>query len=95
MSWINLGEVFYIVRSRAGEAEALTAVRDLSDVVTAEVPTTAQVLSAARIKADYPMAYADAFAASIAVARNCALWAGDPELLRDGTPWAWYDLRAA
>lgn len=95
MSWINLGEVFYILRRRAGEAEALTAVRDLSDAVTAELPTTAQILSAARIKADYPMAYADAFAAAVAIAHNSVLWTGDPELLRDGTPWAWKDLRPA
>lgn len=29
MSWINLGEVFYIVRRREGETRAMTVIRDL------------------------------------------------------------------
>lgn len=43
VSWINLGEVFYVVRSRRGEADAWLAVRDIQDVTTAELPTTGQV----------------------------------------------------
>lgn len=93
VSWINLGEVFYIVRRRAGEAAAQAAVRDLQEELTAELPTPARVIEAARIKADHPMAYADAFAAATAVGRGAALWTGDPELLVPGVPWTWKDLR--
>ena len=93
VSWINLGEVFYIVRRRAGEAAAQSAVRDLQEELKAELPTPARIIEAARIKADHPMAYADAFAAATAVGRGATLWTGDPELLVPGAPWPWKDLR--
>lgn len=48
---------------------------------------------AAQIKADHPMAYANAFAAALTVAINATLWTGDPELLVDGSTWQWRDLR--
>ncbi|WP_420433543.1 PIN domain-containing protein [Candidatus Poriferisocius sp.] len=93
VSWINLGEVFYILRRRAGERDALAAVRDLQEVVVAEVPTSDRIMQAARIKADHPMAYADAFAAATAVSHQSPLWTGDPELLLPFADWAWRDLR--
>lgn len=93
MSWINLGEVFYVVRRLHSDAEAAGTVRDLRDVLDAELPTAGRVLAAARIKADHPLAYADAFAAATAVAHEAELWTGDPELLVDGAGWRWRDLR--
>ena len=93
VSWINLGEVFYVVRRREGEQAASDTVRDLRDVMTAETPTEARVIEAARIKADHPLSYADAFAAATAAARDAELWTGDPELLVAGAPWRWRDLR--
>ena len=51
------------------------------------------VLDAARIKADHPMVYADAFAAALANAQDAVVGTGDPELLVEGTPWRWKDLR--
>lgn len=93
MSWINLGEVFYVVRRLHSDAEAAGTVRDLRDVLDAELPTAGRVLAAARIKADHPLAYADAFAAATAVAHEAELWTGDPELLVDGAVWRWRDLR--
>lgn len=94
VSWINLGEVFYIVRRRAGEAQALAAVRDLQRVLTAELPTAKRILEAARIKAENPMAYADAFAAATAISHGATLWTGDPELLIGNAAWSWQDLRS-
>jgi hypothetical protein len=44
MSWINLGEVFYILRRNAGEDAASSTVRDLRDVVVAEMPDDQRVL---------------------------------------------------
>lgn len=94
ISWINLGEVFYVVRRHRGEDAAWVTVRDLQEVMTAEVPTAPRIVEAARIKSDHPMAYADAFAAATAAGRSATLWTGDPELLVDGAAWAWRDLRA-
>lgn len=94
VSWINLGEVFYIIRRRAGETQALAAVRDLQRVLAAELPTTERILEAARIKAEHPMAYADAFAAATAISHDATLWTGDPELLIGNAPWSWQDLRS-
>jgi predicted nucleic acid-binding protein len=93
VSWINLGEVFYVLRRAAGEAPAATAVRDLRDVLTAELPDADRVLDAGRIKSDFPLAYADAFAAATARAHDAELWTGDPELLVADAPWRWRDLR--
>jgi predicted nucleic acid-binding protein len=93
MSWINLGEVYYVVRRREGGDSAAETVRDLRQVLDAELPNADRVLEAARIKADHPLAYADAFAAATASAHDAVLWTGDPELLLDGAPWRWHDLR--
>lgn len=93
ISWINLGEVHYVLRRLVGEEAALTTVRDLREVMEARLPDERAVLDAARIKADQPMSYADAFAAGLAVALEAELWTGDPELLVEGATWRWRDLR--
>jgi predicted nucleic acid-binding protein len=93
MSWINLGEVFYILRRAAGEDAASGTVRDLREVVTAELPTERRVLEAGRLKSEFPLADADAFVAATAQAHRAELWTGEPELLVTGAPWAWRDLR--
>jgi len=93
MSWINLGEVHYILRRSHGEDDAVEAVRDLRDVINFRLPDERLVLDAARLKADHPMAYADAFGAALAIAEEATLWTGDPELLVDGSPWSWRDVR--
>jgi len=93
ISWINLGEVHYVLRRLHGEDAAVETGRDLREVLDAQLPDERLVLDAARIKADRPMAYADAFAAALAVARQATLWTGDPELLVEGAPWRWRDLR--
>ena len=93
MSWINLGEVHYVLRRAHGEHDAIEAVRDLRDVIDVRLPDERLVLDAARLKADHPMAYADAFGAALAVAEAATLWTGDPELLVDGSAWRWHDLR--
>lgn len=93
ISWINLGEVFSVLRRRYGEEAALATLRDLRGVVEAELPTQNLVLDAARIKADHALAYADAFAAATARSLDGRVWTGDLELLVDGAPWMWRDLR--
>ena len=93
ISWINLGEVFYVVRRSDGEEAASSAVRDLRDVIEAELPDEQRVLQAGRIKSEHPLAYADAFAAATAQAHGAELWTGDPELLVENASWTWRDLR--
>lgn len=93
MSWINLGEVFYVVSRDQGPAEAERVTRDLRPLLRLDLPTEGRVLEAARIKAEYRMAYADAFAAATALAHDATLWTGDPELLLELAPWSYEDLR--
>lgn len=93
MSWMNLGEVYSIVRRDQGEGEAQEVVRDLRPRLDLDLPSEQRILSAASIKADHAMAYADAFAAATAAAHDATLLTGDPELLRDGVSWQWEDLR--
>jgi len=95
VSWINLGEVFYVVRRLHGDVVASQTVRDLRDVTTPDLPSQTRIIEAARIKSERPMAYADAFAAATAVSHGATLWTGDPELLVDEAPWQWRDLRSA
>ena len=68
MSAINVGEVYYFVRKYHGEALA-ESWRELSATlpVTIEVPTADEIWDAALLKARYPIAYADAFAAALAL----------------------------
>lgn len=93
MSWMNLGEVFYVLRRLHGEDDALETVRDLRSVIDSRLPDERLVLDAARIKAVHPMSCADSFAAALTVAVDATLWTGDPELLVAGASWRWRDLR--
>jgi predicted nucleic acid-binding protein len=93
MSWINLGEVYYVVERMAGRDRADHAVRELRRQLHLDLPSEARVLEAARIKARYPMAYADAFAVATAIAHRATLLTGDPEILGGDPNWPTADLR--
>jgi predicted nucleic acid-binding protein len=93
MSWINLGEVFYVVRRDQDETEAREVVRDVRPHLSLDLPSEQRVLAAASIKADHRMAYGDAFAAATAAAHRATLLTGDPELLIEDAAWGWEDLR--
>ena len=95
MSWINLGEVFYVLRRAVGESAALDAVRDIESAVAVLLPDRETVLEAGRIKSEHRMAYADSFAAATAVRQKAPLWTGDPELLVPGAAWAPYNPSTA
>lgn len=84
MSVLNLGEVFYIVSRRAGavEAEQLVRAAGTREIPIALVPATyPRVLAAARLKARFPISYADGFAMATALEQRCPLVTGDPEIL--------------
>jgi predicted nucleic acid-binding protein len=93
MSWINLGEVAYIVQRAADRQTALDTIRDLRPRLTLEIPTPDRVLAAADIKARYRVAYADAFAVATALGNDAVLLTGDPEILSAGAEWPVEDLR--
>lgn len=93
MSWINLGEVYYVVQRRGSEREARGMVGRLRPQVTLDLPSETRVLQAASIKARHAIAYADAFAVATAVAREATLLTGDPEILTANPGWPVEDLR--
>jgi predicted nucleic acid-binding protein len=94
MSWINLGEVSYIVDRKAGSAQAGLVVRELRRQLTLDPPTGARALEAAAIKARYSIAVAAAFAVATAIGHGAVLLTGDSEIL-DGDPaWPTADLRS-
>lgn len=78
---IHLGEVYYITIREQGH--------DLADLAYArirEFPLTyieiideKLLRTAAKLKARYPISYADAFAAALAAIKNAFLLTGDPE----------------
>lgn len=80
MSAMNVGEVYYFLHKHESVelAEAWRAVsRTLP--VTIEVPGADDIWHAAALKARFPIAYADAFAAALAQKHQCPLVTGDPE----------------
>jgi predicted nucleic acid-binding protein len=82
LSVISLGEVYYIVFRKQGEAaaeEVVHGVRQEEGVQIAEV-SWSRVKDAARIKAEGGLAYADAFVLGLAQELGALLVTGDPEL---------------
>ena len=93
MSWINVGEVAYVLERRAGAERFATVVRELRRLLNLELPTVERVIEAARVKAGHQMAYADAFAVATALAHGADLLTGDPEILQGDAFWSVVDLR--
>jgi len=80
MSWINVGEVAHIVERRSGTEQLNYMLAVLEGTALEVVPVERELtLEAAHIKARYPSAYADAFAAALAVREKATLVTGDPE----------------
>lgn len=92
MSWVNAGEVAYIVERRWGRERVYEVLAFLEAAGTELVPVERELaLEAAHIKAEHPLAYADAFAAALAMARGATLVTGDPEFrpLQASLPIRW------
>ena len=78
---MNLGEVFYILARSRGMRTAeffLTNILPSLPITILENPLD-DVIEAARLKALYPLSFADCFAASTAIRERAALVTGDPE----------------
>ena len=80
MTWVNLGEVAYIVQRRWGEGRLQQALAMLERTGLEIVPAGRDLtLAAAHFKAKHPIAYADAFAAALTMQTKGTLVTGDPE----------------
>ena len=80
MTWVNVGEVAYIVERRWGRERLYAALATIEATHLEIVPVERELaLAAAHIKANHPVAYADAFAAALAQHLSAALITGDPE----------------
>lgn len=80
MTWFNVGEVAYIVERRWGTGQVYQVLGTLEATKIDIIPVERSLaLAAARIKAAHPLAYADAFAAALAMAEEATLVTGDPE----------------
>ena len=93
MSWLNLGEVYYILRRSHGENSARDTITDLRLRIRCHLADPELILSAAELKSQYRMSYADAFAAATALQIDATLLTGDPELLIPNATWKTTDLR--
>jgi predicted nucleic acid-binding protein len=87
MSWINVGEVSYVVERRGGRGAAAEAVDFLRGELTLDLPTAERVVQAAAIKAVHGIAYADCFAIATAIAHDAVLLTGDPDILAGDPSW--------
>ena len=86
MTWVNVGEVAYIVERRWGKEQLRQMLAVLEETALEIVPVGQELaLAAAHVKAEHPLAYADAFAAALAAKMGATLVTGDPEfrLLED------------
>ncbi|MFN7939172.1 MAG: type II toxin-antitoxin system VapC family toxin [Bryobacteraceae bacterium] len=81
MSWMNIGEVFYMTSRKLGAQQAEEFHSRLPSLpIRLVLPDAAEVMQAAKLKARYRISYADAFAVSLAIREDAALVTGDPEL---------------
>jgi len=80
MSLINLGEICYVIERRRGVSVVHLALAAIEDLPIEILPADREaVLAAAHLKAQYPISYADAFAAAAAQEHSAVLITGDPE----------------
>jgi len=96
VSWVNLVEVYNRVQRDHGRDAADETLASLRGALAPDLPGTARMIEAARLKARASIALADCFAATTAAAHGVVLLTGDPELLDlADAPCALEDLRGA
>ena len=80
LSVISLGEIYYIVARKRGEEKAGEITELISRLPVGLVDATKErVLAAARVKAQHPVSYADAFVVAAAIEFTATIITGDPE----------------
>lgn len=78
---IHIGEVYYIILREQGQSVADLAYSRIKALPIKRIDLIDEelLLTAAGLKARYPISYADSFAAALAMLNNCPLLTGDPE----------------
>jgi predicted nucleic acid-binding protein len=81
MNEINIGEVYYILSRKRGRGKADYFLETLLPGLPITLITNdlKKIIEAARLKAEYPLSFADCFALSTAESEKAALITGDPE----------------
>jgi ribonuclease VapC len=80
LTLINLGEVAYIIERTQGLVRAQEALGLIEQLPVEIIPANKDlVLAAAHIKANYPLAYADAFTVAAGLRTGGVILTGDPE----------------
>ncbi|HEX7362186.1 MAG TPA: PIN domain-containing protein [Bryobacteraceae bacterium] len=80
MNIVNIGEVFYASVKTRDRAYGERVLHDLRSRIATVSADDDLAMRAARLKAQYAISYADAFAAATAIAHALPLVTGDPEL---------------
>jgi PIN domain nuclease of toxin-antitoxin system len=95
ISWVNLVEVYYRLERDHGRESADGDLRDLRATLAPDLPGTARMIEAARLKAQYTIALGDCFALATAAAYDLTLLTGHPEILElTDAPCEVEDLRS-
>lgn len=80
MSIVNLGEVVYITERERGLPKAQEVLARIDELPIKVIDANrAHTLSAAHIKAQWPIAYADCFTVALAKLQDATIVTGDPE----------------
>jgi predicted nucleic acid-binding protein len=85
MSWINVGEVYYIIFKRHGQAHAEEFLNRLPSLpIRLVLPDENGILAAAKSKAARPLSFSDAFAIALAQPEKGSVITGDDEIRQCG-----------
>jgi len=85
LSVVNLGEIAYIVERERGLPKAQETLARIDELPISICDIDRRLaLTAAHLKAQYPIAFADCFAAALAQDKDAALVTGDPEFKNAG-----------
>lgn len=81
MSWINAGEVYYMLSRKHDAKVAEEFLERLPSLpIRLVLPGAEDIIAAAKLKSTRRISYADGFAAALAQREGAALVTGDPEL---------------
>jgi predicted nucleic acid-binding protein len=80
LNWINWGEFYYVLRRRVGPHRADETMQLLEQLPVQMVEVDPLLVrSAAEIKSDHPVSFADAFCIATALRHRAAVLTSDPE----------------
>ncbi len=77
---INLGEIIYVTKKHFGDKKKLEILGRIHQLSFKVLPVPDSIVyQAAEIKAEYPLSYADCFAAACAIEHDATIVTGDHE----------------